>query len=312
MNAAGKLPAPERLEVRLPNGASLAVDYFAGSDGAPVAIILPALGVTARVYHRFAAALNSRGLGVAVMDLRGTGDSVPRVDASARYGYQDVATVDLPAVVSAVRQRTPGSPLVFVGHSLGGQIAPMYAARWPQELAGLALVAAGTPHFRAYRGLGGLTPLLGTSAIAGIARVRGYWPGDRLGFAGRQSRVLVADWARLARTGRYRPNGADVDYERLMVRLELPVLAISVGGDRLAPPTAVDALLSLMPSARVTRRHHDASRGHIGWTAHSEPIADLIASWATGLDEAPSTPTASEPQSTSAHQGSVPDAVSRG
>jgi predicted alpha/beta hydrolase len=279
--------APERLEVALPAGDRLAVDYLSGPDGAPVAVVLPALGVPARVYRRFAAALNARALGVAVVDLRGTGDSVPRVDASARHGYHELATVDLPAILNALRRQAPASPLVIVGHSLGGQLAPMYAARFPEELAGLVFVAAGTPHFRAYRGLGGLTPLLGTSAVAGIARVRGYWPGDRLRFAGRQSRVLVADWARLARTGRYRMSGADVDYERLMAQLDLPVLAISVGGDRLAPPTAVDALLGLLPRVRVTRHHHGGSSGHVGWLADSALIADLIAGWVTGLVQAP-------------------------
>jgi predicted alpha/beta hydrolase len=273
---------PRRLRVKAPAGHQLSVDYLSGPESAAVVIIIPAMGVRASSYRRFAAALRQRRLDVAVADLRGTGSSVPSVDSSARFGYHELATVDLPLIVDTVRAQAPELPVIVLGHSLGGQIAPMFAARWPNQLAGLALIAAGTPHYRAFRNIGGLAgavPLLGTSIIAAVARVRGYWPGDRLGFAGRQSRVLVADWARLARTGRFRPSGADVNYEDLMARLDLPVLAVSVGADRFAPVDAVDALLECLPRARITRRHHAPPLGHLGWIKQSEPIADLLADW---------------------------------
>ncbi|MFE2940676.1 alpha/beta fold hydrolase [Streptomyces sp. NPDC059255] len=268
-----------RLTVTLPDGAALAVHHWPAPAGRPLVVVWPALGVRARFYRPFATALAAHGLGVAVTDLRGYGDSLPRPDASARYGYHELATVDCPAVVAALRERAPGSPVFLLGHSIGGQIGLMYAARRPADLAGILLVAAGTPYFRAYPPPTGLIPLLGTNTVAAVARLRGYWPGDVLGFAGRQSRVLVGDWARMARTGRYRPAGADVPYEELIAALRLPVLAVSVGGDRLAPPGAVDALCALLRGADVTRRHHGERLGHTGWVRRSEPIAAGIGRW---------------------------------
>ncbi|GAB3957441.1 hypothetical protein GCM10027614_72920 [Micromonospora vulcania] len=50
----------------------------AGPAGAPVVVIWPAMGVRARYYRPFAAALRSAGLAVVVADLRGTGASTPR------------------------------------------------------------------------------------------------------------------------------------------------------------------------------------------------------------------------------------------
>ncbi|MFG2127158.1 alpha/beta fold hydrolase [Streptomyces sp. NPDC048751] len=269
----------ERLTVTLPDGAELAVHHWPGAPGEPLVVVWPALGVRARFYRRFATTLKAEGLGVAVADLRGHGDSRPRPDASARYGYHDLATVDYPAVFAALRERAPGSPVFLLGHSLGGQIGLMYAARNPADLDGVLLVAAGTPHFRTYPGLTGLIPLLGTGIVAGVARVRGYWPGDVLRFAGRQSRVLVADWARMARTGRYRPTGADVDYEELIAALRLPVLAVSVEGDTLAPRDAVDALTGLLRGAEVTRWHHGERLSHMAWANRSQPIAAEIGRW---------------------------------
>ncbi|MFE9423193.1 alpha/beta fold hydrolase [Kitasatospora sp. NPDC006697] len=276
--AAADGPA-ERLTVALPDGAELAVLHWPGPAGAPLVVLWPALGVPARFYRRFAGALAGHGLGVAAVDLRGQGDSRPRPDSSARYGYHELATVDYPAVFDALRGRAPGSPVFLLGHSIGGQLGLMYAAGNPAGLSGILLVASGTPHFRSYPGLTALIPLLGTGAMAGVARLRGYWPGDLLGFAGRQSRVLVADWARMARTGRFRPAGADTDYERGIADLRLPVLAVSVGDDRLAPPGAVDALCALMPRAEVSRRHHAEPLGHTGWATRPGPVAGEIGRW---------------------------------
>lgn len=269
----------DRLTVPLPDGAELTVLHWPGPAGAPLVVVWPALGVRARFYRRFAGALAAHGLGVAVADLRGYGDSRPRPDSSARYGYHELATVDYPAVFGALRERAPGSAVFLLGHSIGGQIGLMYAARNPSELDGVLLVAAGTPHFRTYPGLTGLIPLLGTNAVAGVARLRGYWPGDVLRFAGRQSRVLVGDWARMARTGRYRPTGADVDYEQLVADLRLPVLAVSVGNDLLAPPGAVDALCGLLRGAEVSRWHHNERLSHTAWANRPEPIAREIGRW---------------------------------
>jgi predicted alpha/beta hydrolase len=271
--------AAERLTVTLPDGAELAVLHRPGPKAAPLVVVWPALGVRARFYRRFAEALTAQGVGVAVADLRGYGESRPRPDASARYGYHELATVDYPAVFGALRERAPDSPLFLLGHSIGGQIGLMYAARYPDDLAGVLLVAAGTPYFRTYPGLTGLIPLLGTNAVAGVARVCGYWPGDVLRFSGRQSRVLVGDWARMARTGRYRPTGADVDYEELIADLRLPVLAVSVGGDVLAPPGAVDALCSLLRGAEVTRRHRPERLSHTAWATRPDAIAAEIGEW---------------------------------
>ncbi len=82
--------------------------------------------------------------------------------------------------------------------------------------------------------------LLGSAAMSITASVAGFWPGDRLdvGGFGRQSRVLISDWSRFARSGRIEPAGADIDYEERIGRLKLPVLSISIEGDDLAPRSA--------------------------------------------------------------------------
>lgn len=267
---------PQRWSVPVAPGTDLVVRaYPGGTDAKPVVVVWPALGVPARYYEPFATPLRAQGFAVVLADYR------DGIDRAARFGYHEFASVDFPAVVAEVRERFPGRPVVLLGHSLGGQIGLTYAARHPAGVDGIALVAASTPHYRTYPPLLAARTLLATHLVSTGATVLGYWPGDRLRFGGRQSKVLLRDWARLSRTGRFRFTGSDVDYDDEIAALGLPVLAISVEGDTYAPRSAVDALCGKLASADVTRWHHqpDQRLDHFRWVKAGEPIARRIGDW---------------------------------
>ncbi len=156
--------------------------------------------------------------------------------------------VDLPAMLEVVHERFLDSTPYLLGHSMGGQLGALYAARNPGRLGGLVLVAAGTPYYRHHAGIRGPGLLLGSAAMSITASIAGFWPGDRLDVAGfgRQSRQLISDWARLARSGRFEPRDADVDYEQRLAELSLPVLSVTVEGDDLTPVAAARHLLDLV------------------------------------------------------------------
>lgn len=276
---------PGLLEVPVAGGVRLA-GRVSEPAGAPLAVVLlwPALGVTASYYDPFCAELAGQGIAVVAADLRGQGASLPRAGRASRDGYQDLAAVDWPAMVAAVRDRFPGLPLYLLGHSIGGQASVLYAAREPKGVDGLVFVAAGAVDHRGFPGLRGVRILLSTQLVALIGTVWGYFPGHRLGFGGRQPARRMRDWARMCRTGLLRPSGADVDYEALLPGVRLPVLAVSVAGDDLAPPTAVDRLCAKLPGARVERRHHAPAGqrppGHTRWARSGAEIAEQIRAWA--------------------------------
>ncbi|MEV6316365.1 alpha/beta fold hydrolase [Streptomyces sp. NPDC051776] len=256
---------------------------------APTAVIViwPAMGVKASHYDAFGAELAASGFGVVTVDLRGQGDSLPVPRRGHRYGYEDIATQDWPRVIATARETFGHElPLYVLGHSLGGQLSLLHLARRPDSVDGMVLVASGSVHYRCYTGLARLRVLLGPQLMALIAAALGYWPGDRLGFGERQSARLVRDWARTSRTGKWRPAGAGVDYESLLPGVRIPVLAISLEGDDLAPPTAVDGLCGKLPSARVDRRHcvlpDRGGSPHFRWVRDGDVIAGLIREWADG------------------------------
>lgn len=246
----------------------------------PVVVIVPGLGVPAGYYELFAAGLAARGFDVAIGELRGNGDSRPKPSSASTFGYHELVSVDFPAIFEVVRDQFPDSTPYLLGHSMGGQLGVMYAARIRGRLGGLILVASGTPYYRGYRGLSGPGMLVGTAAISLTANLAGFWPGDRvsMGF-GRQSKVLISDWARLARTGRFVPVGADIDYEERIARLKLPVLSITMTGDELTPPSSAEHLLDKLPNAEVTRWRQPEALGHNGWIRQYTSTIDQIEKW---------------------------------
>ncbi|MCP9622439.1 alpha/beta fold hydrolase [Nocardia otitidiscaviarum] len=247
----------------------------------PVVVIAPGLGVPAAYYEFFAKDVASRGFDAAILELRGNGDSRPKPSPSSTYGYQELVSVDFPAMFEVVRERFPRSTPYLLGHSLGGQLGVLYASRIRGRLGGLILIASGTPYHRGYGGLASTGLLLGSAAVSLTANLAGFWPGDRItaGGFGRQSKVLISDWARLARTGRFEPAGADIDYEERIARLKLPVLSITMTGDDLTPRGSAAHLLEKLSGADITRWHNPESLGHNGWIPDSRGTVDYIEKW---------------------------------
>ena len=120
----------------------------------------------------------------------------------------------LDAAIAVARRQVPEGPLFVAGHSIGGHIASLYAARQAHlgaddshRLSGLILIASGVPFHRLYRGGSGLRASLGPLAMYRISHAVGFWPGTVVEGYGRQSRVLIRDWTYLNRHGRFSPRG---------------------------------------------------------------------------------------------------------
>lgn len=267
-------------EITLPGGGTTVLHVSSAKEpGAPLALVLPAMGVPAGYYGPFVDELAREGVTAAIADYPGQGAAQPRIARSHDYGYAQIASEWLPSVVAALRADHHG-PLVTIGHSLGGHIALAHLAG-DEPADATVLIGSGTPFWRHHQGI---KTLAQTQLMSALTRLVGYWPGPRFGFGGVQPRTLIREWAAFARTGALSPDGQSV---ALGLRgREVPVLAVDLDNDTLAPPRAVDGLVALIPAAQVerwtfTKGADDPGKpvDHYSFARSPEIIGAYVADW---------------------------------
>lgn len=273
-------PATSALPVQAADGHRFELQLTRASSPRATLLFLPALGVTARHYQPLAQALAGRGIDVAVHEWRGHGSSSLRAGRRDDWGFAELLGQDLPASLAALAAR--GLPAgVLGGHSLGGQLACVLAGLHP-EVRDLWLVGAGSPWYRAFPApLRWKLPLAYT-LLPLVAVVNGHLPGRHLGFGGREARTLIADWARVGRSGHYRiPAGIAERMAAWPGRCHGVVLA----NDWMAPPSSLSALQALLASAatfqhRIEPSEADPQCDHFSWMRAPEAVADRLAGFA--------------------------------
>ncbi len=246
-------------------------------------VVLPAMGVPAGYYGRLAKQLVAEGHDVTVLDWRGTGDSSPPATRRSLYGYLDLVD-DAEVLMSRLAPELTGSTVTLLGHSLGGHIAGLLLARWSRighhPADRLCLVACGVPYHRLYGGRG-----IGVYALAAGMRLTaaavGHWPG--YGFAGRQSRGVVRDWAHTVRTGYFN----DRELDTAIAEVKLPILAVTVDGDQFTPPVTTRHLTAKFSGADITEVHYSHSAAgadvdHFTWARHPQGLLPTLSAFARG------------------------------
>ena len=256
-----------------------AVDLPRSSPRAAV-LVAPALGVRASYYRKLCEALRSRGLATVAVDLPGQGESPARADRRTDWGYPSVIE-HYAAALRSLEQALPGVPLHLVGHSIGGQVALMVAGTNVPGLSGVVVVASGCPYWRTWDGLEAYRIRAATWTCGALARTLGVFPGDKVGFGGREPRTLMVQWAHAAQTGRYALG--DFDGDALLARPGPATLAIRVEGDAWAPERSMRLTLDRMSTREVLfERWSGAPHGgdHNRWPSEPDFVAARVDAFA--------------------------------
>lgn len=259
---------------------------FRALVGAPTAaratlVFWPALGVRAAFYRGFVDALAAAGVRAIVPEWRGIDTSSLRPARGVDWGYHELLERDLPAVWAELPE---DAPRLLGGHSLGGQLSVLYGSL--TDAAGLVLVASCLPYHAAFEGFAGKRLRVAPSIMGAIGAIVGFFPGDRVGFGGREARTLMRDWGHSVRTGHYAPIGATRDWEATAAAYDRPVLAVEIAGDDWAPAAAIDVLLAKTPRAEQVRVvAPTAGRGHphFAWARDSTAVVEEIARFIEAL-----------------------------
>lgn len=218
---------------------------FAASDGHRLAayrfdphgrvrgqvVIAAAMAVAQAFYAPFARYLARRGYTVWTFDYRGIGESLngPRRKLKADLG--DWLHKDYDALLQSVHAASPQAPLFVVGHSFGGQVAPLLPSR--ERLAGLVNIAVGSGATRH------LTPRLKRSAplmwhvlAPALCPLFGYFPGARIGVVGDLPTGAMFQWRRWCLTPDYLLTG-EPGAREAYATADYPVLALTFADDEM-------------------------------------------------------------------------------
>ncbi|MBO0804719.1 MAG: alpha/beta fold hydrolase [Nocardiopsaceae bacterium] len=257
---------------------------YGEADADTALVLLPAMGVPSHYYAPLLRAWANDGMAVILADF--TASQVrPGAATPGQDGYAALVERCFPAILGELRDGFPLASPVVVGHSLGGQLGLIAAGHYAPDMAFVLAASGSTGHYY-FRGVRRWAAVPILQAIQLTTRVAGYWPGDRLGFGGRQPAALIRDWCHTVRTDRFQAATGSFDYEAALRAYRGDVLAISVERDSFAPKAATEALLAKIPNARVTRRAYTASQGtakpgaHFTWVKDQPGLSRVIADWA--------------------------------
>jgi len=127
-------------------GYGIASTFFhAGGEVQGLILIVPAMGVAQRFYAPLSTWLASRGFLVATFDYFGIGLSRKSDLASIDISITDWARHDCEAMIEALAKASPGKPLYWIGHSLGGQILGLVPNR--ERISKMITIACGSGYW---------------------------------------------------------------------------------------------------------------------------------------------------------------------
>jgi predicted alpha/beta hydrolase len=274
------------------DGVQLGGTWFLPLKGTPVLsaiVITCGGGIPARLYHRLARFLASRGAAVLTFDYRGIGESRQGSLRGMRTGVETWGVADLDAAFTIARQTYPDAPLGAIAHSVGALLVG--AAQDARRLSKIVFLGPHTGYWRDYARRWRLPLYLTWHVLMPAAtRVFGYFPGKTLGMGEDLPPQVAMDWANrrqpeLVREGEDRRGIAAILGMYHQVRA--PTLALSASDDAFAPPSAAKRLLALYPNVPVTYQLVTPASvnrrrlGHLGYLRPSagDEIWTMTSSW---------------------------------
>ena len=266
------------------NDYQVPVSWYPAENASASIVLMAALGVGARFYQPLAVALQKSGVNVALVEQRGHGDSALRPSRQTDFGFREALQDDIPAVLGHLQELSSTQPCYLMGHSLGGHYAAITAGRFPERIAGVIIIACGSPWTEAFSGRTRRQLKLLCRLIPFFNAVLGYYPGDRLGFGGREARTLMADWVALAKTNVYQACGMKEDFDAAIGHYPGPLLSIRLADDPFAPQAAMAAVSDKFCSAAVNKVVIGAAElgdkaDHFRWARTPAAVVNQVLRW---------------------------------
>ena len=232
-----------------------------------VVLIGSATAVYQKFYAPLAAYLAGEDYTVYTFDYRGIGGSRPTSLKNFAAKMQDWGALDLDAMIVYITSRHRSAKLIYIGHSVGGQLVALAPRSYLFHK--IVLVASQLSYWKLWPTWSQLPYfLLMQTILPAVCYLFGYYPGRKLKLFYDMPKGVALEWALWCRS----PNGLlDHHSDEVLKSLHTPLLAYSFSDDLIAPKKAVDALLARYEQAQLVQRHYTPSElgmnriGHFGF-----------------------------------------------
>jgi hypothetical protein len=276
--------AHRRIELAAHDGHKLAGHRFEAKGPAHgTVVIAPAMAVPQGFYAEFAAWLASRGYTTWTFDYRGTGASLKGSMRGVKADLSDWLRLDYDAVVH--QAASAGGPVFALGHSLGGQVAPLLPSR--DRLAGLVNIAVGSGSLRHNQpAVRRKAPLMWHVLAPALCPLFGYFPGAKLGVIGDLPTGAMMQWRRWCLTPDYLLSG-EPGAREAYASATYPVLGLTFADDELLLEAGSRMLHEAYGEGRADYRVIDPAAighrrvGHFGFfkTTARERLWPMVGDW---------------------------------
>ena len=250
-----------------PDGFRLAgCEYAPAGTASGAVVIVGAMAVPQAYYADLARWLAERGWRVVTFDYRGNGRSAPPSLKGFKADILTWAREDVRAALEHARGSAAGLPVVWIGHSLGGQILAMTPGN--ESLTAAVTVASGVGYWRknAYP-LRYYAWLLWFVIVPIATAVTGYFPGRSLRMVGDLPPGVIRQWSRWCRDPEYAVGVEGEAMRDLYHQVTLPLLSLSFTDDEYMSDNNVAVLHGFYVNARREMRRlapADAGLAKIG------------------------------------------------
>ncbi len=212
-------------------------------------LVVPAMGVEQQYYAAFAHWLAARGYFVVTFDYRGMGHSRRGSLRALKADVRTWAEQDTAAVLAFLRERVAGKPLLWVGHSLGGQVFGLVPGH--EQVRAMVTVAAGSGYWRDYApGLRRIAPLLWYVIVPLSLPLFGYFPGRLLRMIGDVPAGVMRQWRSWCLNPDYLFGVLPSSVRAHYAALNLPLLSLSFADDEYLSRRNIDSLHGFYAGAR--------------------------------------------------------------
>ncbi|OHC61793.1 MAG: hypothetical protein A2040_14485 [Rhodocyclales bacterium GWA2_65_19] len=248
-------------------------------------VIAPAMAVPQAFYADHAAFLARQGFRVWTFDYRGIAESAQGSMRHCTADISDWITRDFDAVVRHATASLDGRPLFVLGHSLGGQAAPLLPSI--AKVSGLVNIAVGSGSIRHNQPRVKRTaPLLWYVLAPLLCPLFGYFPGVRIGIIGDIPRRALFQWRRWCLAHEYLLS-AEPGAREAYAGARYPVLGLTFADDELLLEVGSRMLHAAYSGTQVDYRVISPQQfglrriGHFGFfkSAQGESLWPLVSAW---------------------------------